>query len=98
MIGGAGRDKFSYQNFSERGDTIFYFEPTKDVIDISKVLNGSTSSSRKSFQEHVQLKQVGSDTVVKIDVDGSLNRNNFQELLKLKNITANSLTESNFVL
>ncbi|WP_026733382.1 choice-of-anchor Q domain-containing protein [Fischerella sp. PCC 9605] len=98
LIGGAGKDKFSYENFSQRGDTVFYFEPTKDVIDISKVLNGSTSSSRKSFQEYVQLKQVGSDTVVNVDVDGSLNRNNFQELLKLKNVTASSLTENNFVL
>ncbi|NWF61080.1 MAG: type I secretion C-terminal target domain-containing protein [Fischerella sp.] len=98
LIGGAGKDKFSYENFSQRGDTVFYFEPTKDVIDISKVLNGSTSSNRKSFQEYVQLKQVGSDTVVSVDVDGSLNRNNFQELLKLKNFTANNLTENNFVL
>ncbi|MBW4564099.1 MAG: right-handed parallel beta-helix repeat-containing protein [Mojavia pulchra JT2-VF2] len=97
LNGVGGNDRFVFQSFSDKGDTIQYFEPGRDVIDISKIIEGSNFMSTNPFKSYIQLGQVGSSTVVKINPDGDLNPNQFQTLATLTNIKTTSLTANNFL-
>jgi predicted outer membrane repeat protein len=94
---GGGRDRFVYESFSDKGDTIQYFEGGKDVIDLSKIITGSKFSSSNPFQAYIKAAQVGSNTVVSANPNGDISPNQFQQFLTLKNFTSSNLTASNFV-
>ncbi len=97
LNGGKGRDRFVYESFSHKGDTIQYFEAGKDVIDLSKFITGSKFLNSNPFKAYIKTAQVGSNTVVSVNPNGDSSPNQFQQLLTLKNFTSSNLTASNFV-
>ncbi len=98
LIGGTGKDRFVYQNLSEKGDMIKDFDPTKDVIDLKKIISGSKSSNSNNFKNYIQLTQIGSNTVVSIDRDGVLKGRKFENLLTLNDIKPSELNAKNFLM
>ncbi|MFN6568976.1 choice-of-anchor Q domain-containing protein [Dendronalium sp. ChiSLP03b] len=98
LIGGAGNERFVYQSFSDKGDYIIGFDRTKEVIDLSQIIDGSNFKSANPFTDYIKLGQVGSNTVVSINPNGDSSPNEFQQFLTLRSVTASSLTVNNFVL
>lgn len=98
LIGQGGYDRFVYNSFSDKGDTILYFESGKDLIDLRKIIDGANFSSSKPFSSYIKKEQLGSDTVVSIDPDGNLSANQHQPFLTLKKFSSSNLTEKNFLL
>lgn len=96
--GAGGYDRFVYESFADKGDTIQYFEAGKDLIDLSKIITGNNFLSSNPFQAYLKTAQVGSNTVVSLNPNGDVSPNQFQQLLTLKNFTSSNLTAKNFVL
>lgn len=79
LYGGAGGDRFTFDSASafDAIDTIQDFTIAEgDVIDISDVLDGFTTSS--SISDFARFVDSGADTVLEIDLDGTANGVNFE--------------------
>jgi Ca2+-binding RTX toxin-like protein len=100
LTGGKGRDIFGYESLGERGDRITDFNVAQDAIDISDLLEEdafetSRPSSLAQLEDFVKLTQVGSRTVVQIDVGGG--SDSFKVLATLEGVNATSLSARNFI-
>jgi len=98
LTGGAGRDRFIYQDVQSQGDTITDFDHNQDAIDLRQIMSGPAYSGSNKFSDYLDLQQVGSDTAVRLDIDGSQKSGGFENLMMLSNVDASSLSPSNFVL
>ncbi|OUL33599.1 hypothetical protein BV372_15830 [Nostoc sp. T09] len=97
LSGGGSNDRFVYQSFLDKGDTIQYFEPGKDLIDLSKIIDGSKFLSSNPFKDYIKTAQVGSNTVVSINPNGDASPNQFQAFLTLGNVNSSNVTARDFV-
>jgi len=97
LIGGAGSDRFVYQSVAQRGDRINDFKPNVDTIDVSQIFAAPQYASSQPFIDYLQLRQVGANTVVRIDSDGDLGTEAFRPLVTLQNVVATRLNANNFV-
>lgn len=100
LIGGAGVDQYTYTKLSEAGDTIRNFEAV-DVIDVRGIFAapqfaGTTPFAR--FSEFIRIEQVGANTEIKIDADGSGAGSTFTTLATLTNVSAGTIGSENFVI
>ncbi|MER3590394.1 MAG: type 1 secretion target domain protein, partial [Mastigocladus sp. ERB_26_1] len=98
LTGGAGRDRFIYQDVQSQGDTITDFDHNQDAIDLRQIMSGPAYSGSNKFSDYLEFPQVGSDTAVRLDMDGSQKSGGFENLMILSNVDASSLSPSNFVL
>jgi predicted outer membrane repeat protein len=98
LNGVGGNDRFVYNNFSDKGDKIQYFESGKDVIDLRKIIDGAKFVSANPYKAYIKKEQLGSHTVVSINSNGNITPNQFQALLTLNNFSSSNLTEKNFLL
>ncbi|BAY26872.1 hypothetical protein NIES2100_66880 [Calothrix sp. NIES-2100] len=98
LCGVGGKDRFVYERVSDKGDQIKYFEGSKDVIDLRKIIDGANFVSSNPFQAYIKKQQVGSNTVVSINSNGNLTPNQFQPFLTIQNFASSNLTEKNFLL
>jgi WD40 repeat protein len=94
MRGGLGRDRYVYTNINERGDRILDFNPAIDVIDIQRLINFDASN----FSDVIRLQQLGSQTVVSVDIDGNAEDNSFVDLLTLSRTSVGTLSDRNFLI
>jgi Ca2+-binding RTX toxin-like protein len=89
LAGGAGNDRFVFNNMSEGVDTVTDFGKG-DVIDISDILPGSVHSGHGAVDGgFVRFLQSGADTLVQVDQNGGAN--GFQTLAILKGVAAASI-------
>lgn len=101
LVGGAGKDMLVFAAFNEGVDAIQGFEVGQDVIDLRSILARSEFSGTSSFdkyQRYVQLVQVGANTEVRIDADGSGQGTSFVALASFQSLAATSLSSTNFVI
>jgi Ca2+-binding RTX toxin-like protein len=101
LIGGGGSDRFVFIALSEGVDAIQGFEVSQDTIDLRSILarpEFSAPSSFDKYQQYVQLVQVGANTEVRIDADGSGQGTNFVALARFENLAASLLGSTNFVI
>ncbi len=100
LTGGRGRDMFTYKSLSDAVDTIRDFS-VNDLLDLRGIFKqpGFTEGQAiDRLKQFIRLEQVGTDTKVNIDTDGSGAGTNFTTLVILQNVTATALTGRNFVI
>lgn len=97
LTGGAGLDTFAYKSLGEKGDTITDFNVSQDKIDLRQIMASSAYQSQNKFADFLQFQQVGSDTVVKLDMDGKTKAGGFDKFVVLENVNASRLNASNFL-
>ena len=79
LYGGAGSDRFTFDSVSafDAIDTVQDFTIAEgDIIDISDVLDGFTTSS--NITDFARFVDSGADTTLEIDLDGTANGVNFE--------------------
>ncbi|MBD2353095.1 type I secretion C-terminal target domain-containing protein [Tolypothrix sp. FACHB-123] len=97
LTGGTGKDTFVYKSLQDKGDTITDFSSSQDKIDLRQIMAGSAYQSKNQFSDFLKLQQVGSDTVVKLDMDGNKKAGGFDKFILLEKVNASSLNASNFL-
>jgi Ca2+-binding RTX toxin-like protein len=94
LTGGAGRDKFRFTEV-DVADTITDFNVNEDVINLQVFTTDGEYGSSNPFADYIQLRQQGSQTVVRFDTNGDASKG-FEAIAVLQNIRATSLTAANF--
>lgn len=98
LIGGADSDRFVYQTMQEGGDRILDFSTREDVIDLRPLFARFDKTSVQPATDYLRFNQMGADTQVQIDPDGSRGDRSFSTLVTLNNIAADTLTSQNFLI
>lgn len=96
LEGNKGRDQFVFRTLGDKGDLIKDFT-RQDVIVLAEIFNSGNYGSSNPFADYLQINQVVSRAVIRIDPDGDTGSNPFEVLATLQNTNANSLTAANFV-
>ena len=96
LIGGAGKDTFVFGSLNGGVDIIKGFEVSSDLIDLRGIFNHLGASS-KDLSQVIKLEQFGSTTELKIAKDGFGASTAFSTIAKLTNVSALTLSASNFV-
>ncbi|AFY45108.1 choice-of-anchor Q domain-containing protein [Nostoc sp. PCC 7107] len=102
LTGGAGADSFVYTSIVDSGDTITDFAVGTDKIVLQALWRslslGSLNFATAIAGGYLQLQTEGTETLVFIDLDGAAGQRLPLELLRLRNVSANTLNDSkNFV-
>lgn len=100
LSGGEGSDTFVFQSITKAIDTIIDFNSTEDTIDLRQIFAKSKfagESDLDRFTQFVRLEQDGDNTVMQLDTDGNGAETTFTTLANLNNVSADSLSTSNFV-
>lgn len=96
LKGGKGRDQFIFRTLEQKGDVIKDFT-RQDVIGLAEIFGSENYGSSNLVDDYLQIKQVGSSTVVRIDPDGDTGSNPFEVLTTLNNTNVSILNDANFV-
>ena len=97
LTGGAGMDTFTFDDAFAGRDIITDFAIADDVIDISNITTGELFQSDTPFEDYVKLVSLGSDTVVRIDLNGDLPTRLSRPVALLDNVAPDDLTSYNFI-
>jgi len=100
LSGGEGSDAFVFQSITKAIDTITDFSSTEDTIDLRQIFARSKFAGESDFDrftQFVRLEQDGENTTMQLDADGNGAGSNFTTLATLNNVSAESLSTSNFV-
>lgn len=95
MRGGGNRDRFVYRNTRHGRDTIINFERI-DQIDLRRIFAKGNYNAAGRFERYVQVSQVSSGTVVRLDANGNA-AGGFVTLATLVDATTPSITARNFL-
>lgn len=100
LTGGRGKDVFVMDNSLNGVDTITDYN-INDQIDLKSIFAtpafaGTDTLTR--FQQFVQLVQVGADTEIRVDADGSGLGTTFTTLAVVQNVAVTSLSSTNVVI
>ncbi len=101
LTGNQGNDLFVFQTLAEGVDRITDFSALQDRIDLRPIFAGAAfggTSPFDRFSQFVQLVQVGANTTVQIDTDGSGVGTSFTTLATLLNVTSTTIGSRNFVI
>ncbi|MEB3211149.1 MAG: type I secretion C-terminal target domain-containing protein, partial [Leptolyngbyaceae bacterium] len=93
-----GKDRYVFGNANEGVDKIRGFELGGDRIDLSDIFKGRNFSSRRPFNDYIELTQRGSRTVVNIDSNGDRTPDQFRPIAILTGIDASDLSAKSFIL
>jgi Ca2+-binding RTX toxin-like protein len=101
LVGDAGKDTFVFKGLNEGKDVIAGFNAAEDLIDLRSIMSrteygGDNAFAR--FRQFVQLQQVGANTEVRVDADGSGVGQTFTTLAMLQNTALNAVSARNFVI
>jgi Ca2+-binding RTX toxin-like protein len=101
LNGGQGKDMFVFQQVQDGTDTIVDFIAADDLIDLRPLFAqpqfaGITPYAR--YAQYINLVQVGGNTEVRVDEDGSGDQTKFVTLVTILNISSNAITPRNFVI
>jgi Ca2+-binding RTX toxin-like protein len=94
--GGQGRDQFVFRTLADRGDRIKDFSQ-QDVIIVAEIVDSPSYGSANPVEDYLQIQQLGSRTVIRIDPDGDAGLGSFKLLATLQNTNAGLLSADNFV-
>ncbi|MEB3357305.1 MAG: esterase-like activity of phytase family protein [Synechococcales bacterium] len=97
--GGAGNDTFVFKrgDLRDRPDKIFDFEVGSDVIDLRRVLKGSSFDSDDPFEDFVRIQGSGRRTRVQIDQNGNEAGEAFKTLVVLSGVDADTIDANSFL-
>lgn len=101
LSGGEGKDRLVFNTLNQGTDRIQGFAVGQDVIDLRSILTQAEYSGTSSFdkyQKYVQLVQVGANSQVRIDADGSGQGQTFATIASLQNLPTSALNSTNFVI
>lgn len=101
LTGGKGNDRFVFESTSDGLDTITDFNSVEDVVDLRRIFSKAEfagSNDLDRFKQFIRLEQVGTGVEVKIDADGSGTGTTFTPLVKLNNVSVDSLSPQNVVI
>ncbi|MEM9447471.1 MAG: Ig-like domain-containing protein [Cyanobacteria bacterium P01_E01_bin.6] len=101
MNGGKGEDTFLFRRLAAEGDKIRQFNVEDDVIDVRGIFNKTEFSGDNRFarfREFIDLVQVGANTEVQIDADGSGSGTEMIKLVTLNGVDATTVRSENFVI
>jgi hypothetical protein len=99
LTGGSGNDQFVYQAFSEKGDTITDFNRFEDNLVLTDLFQSLAYNGSDPIADHfIEFVQMGANTVVQIDTDGTGGSTGFNTLVTLNNVTATHLLVGDNVL
>lgn len=96
---GKGSDVFIYNSLREGGDTIIKFAP-EDLFDFRRIFNGSkyaAATPAMQLEQYIKIGQVGKDSQILVDEDGSGNSTDFTLIATLKGYQGN-LASTNFII
>jgi uncharacterized repeat protein (TIGR01451 family) len=96
LTGGRGDDTFVYLSLKDAQDKIIDFNRGDDRIDLSRIFTQVKFSDPDPFEAYVRLTQNGADTLVQIDANGDRAGTRFKTLITLSNISATSVSASDF--
>jgi Ca2+-binding RTX toxin-like protein len=96
LVGGKHRDQFVFRTLEDRGDRIQDFT-RQDVIVLVEIFKADVYGGNNPIDDYLQIRQLGSSTVIRIDPDGDAGSNPFKVLTTLKNTNASLLTNDNFI-
>ncbi|MCB9983574.1 MAG: type I secretion C-terminal target domain-containing protein [Rhodospirillales bacterium] len=92
LYGGSGQDDFIFEAIADGVDTIKDFSVAQgDVLDVSALLNGY-DALQDSINDFVFATEVGGDTVISVDANGSGNIANATQIAILEAVTGLDLT------
>jgi VCBS repeat-containing protein len=100
LTGNQGRDTFVFNKLLEAVDVITDFT-SDDLIDLRSLLTQpqfAAVSAFAKFTQFVQLQQVGADTQLQIDTDGTGVGTATTTLAVLTNVTVSSVTSTQFLI
>jgi Ca2+-binding RTX toxin-like protein len=97
LTGGAGADTFTFNDAFAGRDIITDFTIAEDAIDLSNITTGELFQSDTPLEDYVKLVQLGSDTVVRIDLNSDLPTSLSRPVALLDNVAASDLTSDNFI-
>jgi len=101
LTGDVGRDTFVYSDLSAGRDVITDFNPSDDLIDLRSIMNRAEFGGNNTFArltQFVQLQQVGANTEMRVDADGSGAGQVFITLATLQNTAVTAVNTRNFVI
>lgn len=97
LTGGAGQDLFVFTHpTGAQVDRILDFDQGNDWIDLRSI--SAKIDQGASLAQTIRLEQVGADTEIQIDLDGSGSGTAFAAIARLQNISATTLTARNFAI
>lgn len=100
LVGGAGADLFVLTNGVQGRDRILDFNAQEDLLDLRQVFAAAQFSSVSPldrFRQFVRVEQMGTNTVVQMDMDGFGNRASLSILATLNNVSAFTVSARQFV-
>lgn len=108
LIGGRGRDRhegglgddtfvFKRKDLRDRPDIVLDFEVGSDLIDLTKVFRGPLFNSDDPFEDFVRLRGSRRRTKVQIDQTGNKEGVDFENLVILQDVNANSIDADSFL-
>ncbi|MGB3515876.1 MAG: DUF4347 domain-containing protein [Elainellaceae cyanobacterium] len=106
LVGGGGFNTFVFKDTDGRRDSILDFSVERDLIDLSRIFADPRYNNQFSgfdiFDRYVAVRQLGSDTAIRVDTEGDLgfgfNEGAVQAIVILKGIDATQVTRDNFIL
>ncbi|MEL6320184.1 MAG: Ig-like domain-containing protein, partial [Cyanobacteria bacterium J06626_14] len=100
LVGNKGDDMFVFNKPTDGTDTIRGFKVGEDVINISRIFKRNAyaaDSLTQQFQQFIRIEQVGANTQVNIDADGSGSGSDFTTLAILTRVSADTIDSTSFV-
>jgi Ca2+-binding RTX toxin-like protein len=99
LTGGSGIDLFVFATLTQQGDKVTDFNAQADLLDLRQIFAAaqfSGTTPAEQFQQFIQVEQVGANTVIRVDADGSSLGSVFSSLVTLNN--ASGIGSQNFVI
>ncbi|MCM2343331.1 MAG: cadherin domain-containing protein [Alphaproteobacteria bacterium] len=99
LLGGSNADTFRFTAVDAVDQVVDYTTAQSDVLDIANILTGFTAGV-SDIDDFLQFQTVGSDTVVRVDIDGTANGSNFVQiatLLGTTGLTVQTLYDSGLI-
>ncbi|WP_088892125.1 type I secretion C-terminal target domain-containing protein [Leptolyngbya ohadii] len=98
LAGGGGTNRFVYNSFEDRGDTITDFDRRRDVLDLSRLFQGDNFTSSDKFEDYVIIVRDDEETtIIRVDADGNGGDQPFKTLATLENVEFDDIGRRNFV-
>ena len=98
LTGGEGNDSFVFTKLSHKVDRITDFAVGEDSIDVSQILAKPIYGSSTPFVDYISLKQIGSNTHVKVDPNGDRFNLFDRTLVILNDVVSTDLSAEDFLI
>lgn len=90
ILGGTGADTFRFTDTASVDSIVDYTLSDNDILDISNIISGFTAGVT-DIDDFLQFQEVGDDTIVRVDVNGTTGGANFIQIATLLGTTGLSV-------